>query len=105
MSRSAAADAPVTADSAVDVVNARQVTLNAVQGSNALAVMYDSPGNDTLTAAAGTATLTIGQSPNPVTPPRDSNTVQAYSVNGGNDTVNKQATLDYLLQLYGNWLP
>ncbi len=99
------ADAPVTADSAVDVVNARQVTLNAVKGSNGLAVMYDSPGNDTLTATAGTATLTIGQSPNPVTAATGFDTVQAYSVNGGNDTVNKQATLDYLLQLYGNWLP
>ena len=97
------ADEPVTADSGVEVINARQVTLNSVKGNNGLAQLYDSPGNDTLNAAATTATLTIGQSPNPVTAVTGFDTVQAFSTAGGNDTATQATALDYLLQLYGNW--
>ena len=113
------ADEPVTQDSGVEVINARQVTLNGVKGNNDLAAMYDSPGNDTLTAGNGTTagestaklttpatpagTPAAGQRPNTLTTTAGFDTVQAFSINGGVDTANKQLPIDYLLELYGNW--
>ena len=104
------AGVPVTQDSGVEVVNASAVTLNAVKGNNGLAVMYDSPGSDQLTAGNGTAaganTATLqNQNPNLSVAATDFDTVRAISSAGGTDTATQKPPIDYLLELYGNWSP
>ncbi len=70
-------------------------------GGNDTAFMNDSTGNDLLTARLGYASL---GSSTAFARANNFNTVHAYGNNGGTNTEDLAATLDYVLQQYGTWL-
>ena len=97
------AGVPLTSNSAVEVCNAQQVNLSSVAGNGGLAVLGDSSASDNLTAGASAATLRDNSSL--VTPVTGFDTVRAFSINGGSDSVTKNLPIDYVLESYGNWNP